>query len=437
MHTDDTNVADGRGPATEAPRATSAPSSSRRSFLAGTGWLAAAGASATLPRTAHAWVAPPPAARDVLVVVFLRGGMDGLTLCAPYGDADLYVNRPNTGVRPPGQFHGAIDLDGFFGLAPAAAALRQPYLAGQLAIVHACGSTDPTRSHFDAMKFVEAATPNQPSLPTTTGWLGRYLASTSPVGDGTLRAVALDHILPRALAGGPATLPIADLDGFTMPGAAASAARRRATLASMYGTPGEALGATASGTFATIARLDAIDFAGYTPQNGANYPATLFGQRMRDVAALVKADVGVECVSVDFHGWDLHVNLGPFDGLMAMLMSNLAESLTAFWKDMGAGMQRVTVVAMTEFGRRVRENGSGGLDHGHGTLALVLGGGIVGGQVRTQWPGLGPTQLDQGDLRVTIDYRDVLAEILTRRLGATDLSSVFPNHTPLFPGITI
>lgn len=450
MHGDDLNraphgerAADGK-PATRgasrprAARSADGPSDpSRRRFLVNTGLAAAATATATvaLPRVALGQ-AGGPLHRDVLVVLYLRGGMDGLTLCAPYAESQLYARRPLTAIPPPGQVNGAVNLNGFFGLAPAAASLLAPYQTGELLFVHACGSTDPSRSHFDAQKFMEAGTPNQPSLPTTTGWVGRYLSTATPLGNGPLRGVSLDYLVPRGFAGAPKTLPISDPAGFTMPGADASVGRRREALQAMYGPQAFPLGPAALSTFSTIQLLSAIDLANYAPQNGAVYPTTQLGARMRSVAALIKANVGIECLSVDMEGWDTHVNLGPINGTMAGLMSNLSESLHAFWKDMGLGIRRVVVVAMSEFGRRVAENGNQGLDHGHGGLMLVMGGGIYGGRVLTDWPGLQPNQLDSGDLRVTIDYRDVLSEILTRRLGATDLSTVFPNYTPVNRGVT-
>lgn len=410
---------------------------SRRRFLVRSGLAAAATATAaaSLPRVASGQ-AVGPLHRDVLVVLYLRGGMDGLTLCVPHGESELYARRPLTAIPPPGQPNGAVNLDGFFGLAPAAAGLLAPYQTGELLFVHACGTTDPSRSHFDAQKFMEAGTPNQPSLPTSTGWVGRYLSTATPISSGPLRAVSLDYLVPRGFAGGPKTLPIADPDTFTMPGSNASVARRRETLQAMYGAESFPLGPAASSTFSTIQLLDAIDFAGYVPQNGAVYPTTQLGQRMRSVAALIKANVGIECLSVDMEGWDHHVNLGPIQGTMAGMMTNLSQSLHAFWKDMGLGIRRVVVVAMSEFGRRVAENGNQGLDHGHGGLMLVMGGGILGGRVLTDWPGLSPSQLDNGDLRVTIDYRDVLSEILSRRMGATNLATVFPNYTPVHRGVT-
>jgi uncharacterized protein (DUF1501 family) len=412
---------------------------SRRQFLVRTGMMAAAAATATsaLPRVALG--APPGQARDVLVVMFMRGGMDGLSLCVPYGDAELYNRRPTLAIRPPGQTDGAIDLDGFFGLAPSAQPLLAAYQAGDLAFVHASGSPDPTRSHFEAQKFMEAGAPNQAANLPASGWLARHLQTSPPMSSGPLRAISVDYLMTRSLTDGPAALPIPDLSGFVMPGDAATAARRRRALLRMYVPPSTAqatsLGAAALDTVQTIDLLGSIDFAHYVPSNGASYPQTSFGNKARSAAALIKAHAGVECIEIDLEGWDMHTNLGPLQGAMANHVDHLARTLAAFYADMGNGMRNVTVVVMSEFGRRAAQNGNFGADHGHGNCMIVLGGGIHGGQVLCQWPGLAPAQLDNGDLAITIDYRDILGEILARRLHSSNVATVFPSYTPVFRGI--
>lgn len=413
---------------------------SRRRFLVRTGLMAAAAATVTtaLPRVALG--STTGHARDVLVVMFMRGGMDGLSLCVPYGDAELYNRRPTLAIRPPGQTNGATNLDGFFGLAPAALPLLLPYQAGDLAFVHASGSTDPTRSHFDAQKFMEAGAPNQPNNLPPTGWIARHLQSSQPMSSGLLRGVSADYLMARSLAYAPATLPIPDLSGFVMPGDPATAARRRRTLRQMYSpdlaSPVAGLKNAALDTFKTIDLLGAIDFAHYVPSNGASYPQTPFGNKARSAAALIKANAGVECIEIDLEGWDMHTNLGPISGAMASHVDQLARTLAAFYDDMGSLMRHVTVVVMSEFGRRAAENGNLGTDHGHGNCMIVMGGAIHGGQVLRQWPGLAPSQLDNGDLAITIDYRDILSEIIDRRLHNTNLATVFPNYTPVYRGIT-
>jgi uncharacterized protein (DUF1501 family) len=375
--------------------------------------------------------------RDVLVTIFLRGGMDGLTTCVPYGDPDLYTARPLLAIPPPGNPGGAIDLDGFFGLHPSAAPLLTPYQAGRLAIVHASGSTDPTRSHFEAFKFMEYGIPEQPTSSIQTGWLARHLDAVSPSGPGFFRGVALTSppVMPKTLNGAPATLPIEDLDQFTFPGSGSTAPARRQVLTDSYAATREPLKSAAQSTFATLDLLDQIDFAGYTPANGAVYPDTLLGRQLKSAAALIKADVGVETVMAEIGGWDLHAQLLPN---MPILLDDLTRTLEAFYLDNLGGLDKLVVVAMSEFGRRVAENASAGLDHGHGNCMLVMGGHIAGGQVLTTWPGLAPGNLDSGlDLAITIDYRDILGEILSLRLEDASLSDVFPNYTPTFRGIVV
>jgi uncharacterized protein (DUF1501 family) len=408
---------------------------SRRSFLrrAGAGVAAVAALPAWLPRVAFG----AGGDRDVLVQVFLRGGMDGLTTCVPYGDGELYRRRPTLAIRPPGGAGGAIDLDGFFGLAPAARPLLPPYRAGHLAFVHATGAPDPTRSHFDAMQLMEFGVPGIPVGSVATGWLARHLLSMSPAGSDLLRALAMDIVLPNTLAGAPATVPAPDPDRLAFPGRATTVTYRRQVLSHMYAAAPEPLRRAAGDSLDTIDLLSRVDFVGYAPAPGAAYPDTVFGQKLRSTAALIKAEVGVECVTLDLGGWDHHSQEGPLTGAMARLLDELSRALGAFYVDMGAGIATVTLIVMSEFGRRVSENASGGADHGHGNCMILMGGGIAGGRVLARWPGLALDQLDRGDLAITIDYRDVLAEVLTRRLGNTRPDLVFPGYTPTIHGITV
>lgn len=405
---------------------------SRRRFLQGTGISAGLAAGTWLSPSAFAGGGGQ---RDVLVHVFLRGGMDGLTTVVPYGDPALYAARPTLAVPPAGAQDGALDLDGFFGFAPAAAGLMTPFANGHLAVVHAAGSTDPTRSHFDAMQAMESGAPNQDYHQVDTGWLGRHLELSAPFGNPALRAVALSSTMPTHLGGAPDALPVPDAESVAFPGLPATAQGRERTIRRMYlGAPAP-LDDAAVSTFDTIALFGGIDFAGYVPSHGATYGADPFGQNLKDTAALIKADVGVEVISLDFGGWDLHNQLGPIDGSMAGQLGALAGGLEAFYEDLRSSLGRVTVVVMSEFGRRVGENGSAGVDHGHGNAMLVMGGNVNGGQVYGAWPGLAPANLDGGDLAITTDYRDVVSEILVRRLATADLDAVFPNHSASFLGI--
>jgi len=407
--------------------------------MAATGLSALAAATpAWLPRVAMA-SSHRSSMRDVIISIYLRGATDGLTMLVPYADNAYYSARPTLNVPRPdsGLDNRATDLDGFFGLPPAMLPLIPAYQSGQLLFLHATGSTDPSRSHFDAQRFMEVGKPNDPSL--ATGWLGRHLASVTPMDPAAiLRAVGISTGLMRTLVGAPATLPIPNLDTFDLGGPSGTRVARRGALENMYETVPDPLQAAAITTVQTIDLLNTINFAGYQPTGGAAYPAGAFGTALRSAAALIKAQVGVEAIAVDLGGWDTHANQGNFTGTMAGLMDQLAQGLAALHADLNSGTVQPShlVVCMSEFGRRVQENGSAGTDHGHGNCMLVMGNAVIGGRVLRQWPGLAPDQRYEGlDLQVTIDYRDVLAEIVQRRLGGSDLPFVFPDFAPTFRGV--
>ena len=396
--------------------------------------VAVASAPAWLPKVAVAQERTAP--KDVMIHLLLDGGMDGLTLCVPYGDPELYAARPTLAIAPPGSSDGAVDLDGFFGLAPAAAPLMTPFQNGHLAIVHATGASR-SRSHFDALDAMETGNPE--NLPNVeSGWLARHLQTTQPNEDGALRALVAGGIFPTTLNGaGSGTISVRDfsrIDAF--PGDPETAFERRDLLRQLYVTTPDPLGTAALDTIDTLELLNSIDFDGYQPENGANYPDLSLGEKFKSIAALIKADVGLEAAFVRLKGWDLHADLGPTQGSMAILLDRLARSLEAFYLDLQSRIDNVVVVALSEFGRRVRENASSGTDHGHGNCMLVMGGGIAGGQVLTNWPGLDPGSLDAGDLATTIDYRDILSEILARRMANGRLNEVFPEYLPRFRGVT-
>lgn len=411
---------------------------SRRGLFSQSALAAAAmiTAPAWLPRMGFARAGA--VGRDVLVHVYLRGGADGLSIVPPYGDPEYYLRRPTLSIPQPGQLNGAIPLPGtsLFGLAPSAAPLLAPFTDGKLLIVQAAGLVDPSRSHFDAQRYMELGTTSAYATATRTGWIGRHLQTSAPVGSGLLRGMALQDGLPVALNGAPASLPIKDPDGFVIPGQASTATARRTRLENMYASEAPPLGPAAEASFATIDLLNTVNFVGYVPANSAVYPTSTFGKQMKTTATLIKAGVGLEVVSIDYPNWDLHNQLGPIVGSMATKVSDLTTSLAAFYQDLkGNFLRSVTVVVMSEFGRRAFENASGGTDHGHGNCMFVMGGRIVGGQVLANWPGLGLPQLDNGDLQVTIDHRDILAEIVLKRLGNANLATVFPNYVPTIRGI--
>jgi uncharacterized protein (DUF1501 family) len=413
---------------------------SRREFLRRSSAAATVlAAPAWLPQVAYAQT--EDTSRDVIVSIFLRGGADGLSLVVPYGENAYYTLRPTIAIPRPDSSatNRAVDLNGFFGLPPAMASLLPAYQAGHLLVVHATGSTDPTRSHFDAQAFMEVGVPGARDI--ETGWLGRHLASKPPMKpNAALRALAFNYGLPLMLAGAPDTLPIPNPANFGLSGSSSTSAQRLAWLGTSFAGQVDPLKASALNTQRTITELSAIGITGYQPSGGAVYPTSSFGTALRSTAALIRADVGVEAVQIDVSGWDTHNAQGPLTGGMATTMRTLADALAAFHADMvGASrIGRMTLVVMSEFGRKAQENGSQGTDHGHGNVMFVLGGSATGGRVLTQWPGMTAQQLYQGqDLQVTIDYRDILAEVVSRRLGNTQLDVVFPGYTPTFRGAVV
>lgn len=408
---------------------------SRRQFLGASGAFAlAAAAPAWLPRVVYA--GDHCSDRDVIVSIFLRGGCDGLTVCVPHAEDAYYAGRPDIAIPRPdsGDPNRAIDLDGFFGFPQAMSGLVEAYQAGHLALVHAVGSTDPSRSHFDAMRYMEIGKPGDGTL--FTGWLGRHLLTSPPIQkDAVLRGLGMGYALQRTLAGGPLSVPVPDVNNYGLSGWDRSERQRREALSTMYDASQEPVRSAAANTQATIDLLDAIDFVNYQPSGGAVYPQTDIGYALKSSAALIKAQVGVEAIAIDLGGWDTHNAQGPIDGQMAALMTSLSNSLGAFHTDIFTDLSNMVAVVMSEFGRNVRQNGSIGTDHGHGNVMLALGDHINGGQVITQWPGL-ENLYDGQDLHITIDYRDILAEIVQNRLGNANLSEVFPGYTPTFRGIT-
>ncbi len=398
---------------------------SRRGFLGGAG-VAAAGllTPAWLPKVAMA--AGSGGGNNVIVKIFLRGGMDGLTTLAPHGDPELYLARPDIAIDQPGMPDGALDLDGFFGLAPSAAPLLTPWSAGDLAFIHACGSTNDSKSHFSAMAFMESGAPLDPAGTYPSGWLARVLqTSSSP---SILRGISINSLMPQSMAQAPASLPIADPANFSFPGSAATAPAKRSILETLYSDFGTPMEPAALSSFATIDLLETIDFAGYVPDSPAVYPATNLAESLKSAAALIKADVGVEVLHAEMGHWDLHNALGPIAGDMADNLTELTEALEAFYLDTLSIGSRVVVVVGSEFGRRVAQNGSLGVDHGRGTAWLVMGTPVLGGSVYGTWPGLAPANLDGGNLAVTTDYRDVLSEVVQKHLGNFS-ASVFPGHS--------
>jgi uncharacterized protein (DUF1501 family) len=369
---------------------------SRRYFLK-QGGVAMVGLSA-MPAFLQRAVAATPAAtgKKQFVVLFQRGAADGLNIVVPFAEPNYYRLRPTIAIPQPrrGGTDAAIDLDGFFGLHPSLAPLEPLFHKNQLVIVHAAGSPDPTRSHFDAQDFMESGTPGVKA--TEDGWLNRAIETVPEENVSPFRAVAMGPNLPRMLHGSASAIALPDLKQFkVMPQSAA-------------------MGAAVEGT----SRL---------------------GQNLQQIGQLLKANIGVEVLFVDCGGWDNHVNEGGVQGQLSNLLKDLGQGLAAFHQDMGDRMQDVVVVTMSEFGRTAKENGNRGTDHGHANCMFVMGGDVKGGRVYGNWPGLADHQLNDGrDLALTTDFRSVLSEVLAKHIGVTDLNVVFPgfdSSARRFPGL--
>jgi uncharacterized protein (DUF1501 family) len=382
-------------------------------------------APAFLERTAEA-AAPR---RRILITIFQRGAVDGLNMIVPFAEREYYASRPSIAIARPGADDGAIDLDGFFGLHPRLAPLKPLWDAKQLAIVHASGSTDPTRSHFDAQDYMETATPGVKS--TQDGWLNRCLHAREHAEATPFRAVALGGQLPRALHGTAPALAISQIGQFGIRAGQATDAMQSSFAAEYAAAADQVLNRTGGQAFDAVRMLKAADPLKYQPANGAEYPRTGYGDALKQIAQLVKADVGLEIAFAEAGGWDTHANQGAAVGELARRLDDFGRGIAALTRDLGDRMDDVVILTMSEFGRAVAENGNRGTDHGHGNAMLVIGGGRVrGGRVYGRWPGLAREQrFDGRDLAVTTDFRSVFAEVVRGHLSVTDTRTIFPGFT--------
>jgi len=397
----------------------------RRNFLKLSGFSALTGLlrPGLRPRVAFSATADGPAG-DILICIFLRGAMDGLNAVIPYTEARYHDLRPTIAIPDPDQPQGAVDLDGFFGLHPVLEPLKDIYTERDLAFVHASGSPDPSRSHFTAQDYMERGAPGD--LSVSTGWLARHLSSIASQNESPFRAVGMGSILQKSLAGPISALALRSIEGFHLTGNEQEIDGVQQTLQSLYAGDGW-LQEEGQLIFDAFDFLAAADPTQYQPQHGAAYDENAFSQGLKQIAQLIRADIGLEAAAIDLNGWDTHASEGGVEGAMATLLQELAAGLSAFYTDMQDDMRRITVVAMSEFGRRVKENASRGTDHGHGNVMLLMGGGVNGGRVYGEWPGLEEDALDRGDLAITTDYRTVLSEIVKKRLLNRHLSEVFPD----------
>ncbi|MDH3943015.1 MAG: DUF1501 domain-containing protein [Anaerolineae bacterium] len=367
---------------------------------------------------------------DVLVVIFLRGAADALNMVVPHGEQAYYRARPTLAIPRPDDSRAALnqralDLDGFFGFHPGMASLLPSWQEGQLAIIHACGAPDESRSHFKAMELMERGLSDEHG--PASGWIGRHLAVHHTNNPSPLRAIGLGSMVPLSLQGPVPATAMQSIVDFHLGGDERAARQFQSAMHSLY-LPSDELGIIGRETLNILDTLEKLDPSDYQPANQATYPQSEFGVGLRQIAMLVKAQVGLEVATLDLGGWDTHFAQGSTSGLMTGLIQNLSEGLSAFHADLHDHMGSLTVVVMSEFGRRVQENASLGTDHGHGGLMMLMGGNVSGGQILGAWPGVGDGQLfGPGDLAVTTDYRDVLGEVLKKRLGNPNLDSIFPD----------
>ena len=372
--------------------------------------------------TRAAWGVATSASNKRLVVIFQRGAADGLNIVIPHAEPSYYAMRPSIAI-PRNQ---VIDLNGFFGMHPAMSPFKPLWDQGHLAIVHAAGSPDTTRSHFDAQDYMESGTPGVKN--TADGWLNRTLQTEGAAGT-PFRAVALGTSLPRILSGKASAVAVSSVNGFSIANGNPAAAPLGSTFEAMYAQSVDSvLHGTGNETFEAVRMLKSADPQRYSPAPGANYPKGHFGDALRQTAQLIKANLGVQVAFTDIGGWDHHVNEGAAEGQLAGVLRDFSQSIAAFWTDLGPLGEDTVIATMSEFGRTARENGDRGTDHGHANVMFLIGGPVKGGRVYGQWPGLDPAQLNEGrDLALTTDFRRVLGEAVASHLGNAQLNTVFPD----------
>jgi len=398
----------------------------RRVFLRNSGLAVVGTAAVPSFLTRAAFGAVDAGARNKrLVVIFQRGAADGLNIVVPHGEPQYYAMRPSINIPR----KAVLDLNGFFGLHPALESFQPLWQQRQLAIVHAAGSPDTTRSHFDAQDFMESGTPGLKA--TEDGWLNRSMHAMPEAGTKSpFRAIAMGPALPRILSGSEPAVALNNINDFSIGGRNPKASPAASAFEAMYDNSVDTvLHGTGEQTFDAVKMLKAADPAKYKPAPGADYPKGRFGDSLRQLAQLIKADLGVQVAFADIGGWDHHVNEGSTEGQIANVLREFSQSLSAFWIDLGDLGEDTVVVTMSEFGRTARENGNRGTDHGHANVMFVLGGPVKGGKVYGRWPGLDQSQLYEGrDLALTTDFRQVLGEGVARHMGNKNLSDVFPGY---------
>lgn len=381
---------------------------SRRKFLKDSGLITAGITLASNNATASLLTSHNSVANDIVVCIFQRGGADGLHSVVPHQEPLYFQQRPELAVSD------SIDLDGFFGLNQNLSALKSIWDAGDLGIVHAVGNKSDSRSHFNAQDQMEYASENNNTF--REGWLSKYLTNTISEDDTVFRSVSLNQSIQKSIKGEVESLTISDLRNFDVYTDGNIYEQTVSSLDSLYQNDEHFID-TKNVLFTAIDVLKSIDPEDYPVDNGADYKTTSFANRLRSLGIIIKADLGTQIACVDIGGWDHH---NALDEVYPELATEFAEGLQAFYQDMGDRMQNITILCMTEFGRRVEENASLGTDHGHAGVMYAIGKQVNGGEVYSDWPGLEEENLNRGDLEVTTDFREVFAELLVKRLKYQD-----------------
>jgi len=408
----------------------------RRYFLKSSGiGLASFGLMAAAPNFLHQFanaqtVSERRGKKKILICIFQRGAVDGLNMVVPFGDSEYYNLRSNIAIAKPDKTDGAVNLDGYFGLHPSLKPFETLWNNKQLAVVHAAGSPDNTRSHFDAQDYMESGTPGNKG--TRDGWLSRVLQTSAGKNDSAFRAVSMTQQTPRSFLGKYPTIAMTNLADFSIRAGIYTKSVQGGFENIYEQNSKDSLGETGKETFEAVNFLKQANPAQFKPENGAAYPNSPFGRSLRQIAQLIKADVGLEVAFTDTPGlnWDTHANQGGARGQLANLLRDFGAAIAAIATDLGARMDDVLILTMSEFGRTARQNGTGGTDHGHGNAMFLIGNSVKGGKVYGTWKGLKQSELNEGrDLAVTTDFRDVFGEIAQKHLGNKNLDKIFPNHS--------
>jgi uncharacterized protein (DUF1501 family) len=408
----------------------------RRYFLKSSGiGLASFGLMAAAPNFLHQFanaqtVSERRGKKKILICIFQRGAVDGLNMVVPFGDSEYYNLRSNIAIAKPDKTDGAVNLDGYFGLHPSLKPFETLWNNKQLAVVHAAGSPDNTRSHFDAQDYMESGTPGNKG--TRDGWLSRVLQTSAGKNDSAFRAVSMTQQTPRSFLGKYPTIAMTNLADFSIRAGIYTKSVQGGFENIYEQNSKDSLGETGKETFEAVNFLKQANPAQFKPENGAAYPNSPFGRSLRQIAQLIKADVGLEVAFTDTPGlnWDTHANQGGARGQLANLLRDFGAAIAALATDLGARMDDVLILTMSEFGRTARQNGTGGTDHGHGNAMFLIGNSVKGGKVYGTWKGLKQSELNEGrDLAVTTDFRDVFGEIAQKHLGNKNLDKIFPNHS--------